>query len=116
MDYFGFAETHRFIKRAEKLLGADVISELQLYLCKNPDDGAIIPNSDGIRKMRWAGSGRGKRGGARIIYYFADKAGRILLLDIYAKNEKQNLSADDLKGLKDAVNFWLEQLRDLGEL
>ena len=116
MNYFGFTETHRFVKRAEKLLGAEAVSELQLYLCSFADDGAIIPNSGGIRKMRWAGSGRGKRAGARIIYYFANKAGRILLLDIYAKNEKQNLSADDLKDLKDAVNFWLEQLKDLGEL
>jgi mRNA-degrading endonuclease RelE of RelBE toxin-antitoxin system len=116
MEHFGFTETQRFVKRSEKILDSKIISELQLYLCKNPDDGAIIPNSGGIRKMRWAGSGRGKRGGARIIYYFADKAGRILLLDIYAKNEKENLSANDLKDLKNAVNFWIEQLENLGEL
>ncbi len=116
MDYFNFTETQRFVKRAEKILGEEIVSELQLYLCKYPDDGAIIPNSGGIRKMRWAGSGRGKRGGARIIYYFADKAGRILLFDIYAKNEKENLSASDLKDLKDAVNYWIEQLENLGEL
>ncbi len=116
MDYFNFTETQRFVKRAGKQLGEEVISELQLYLCKNPDDGAIIPNSGGVRKMRWAVSGKGKRGGARIIYYFADKAGRILLLDVYAKNEKENLSADDIKDFKDAVNFWLEQLENLGEL
>ena len=116
MEHFDFTETQRFVKRAEKIPGKDVISELQLYLCKNPDDGAIIANSGGIRKMRWASSGRGKRGGARIIYYFADKAGRILLLDIYAKNEKENLPANDLKNLKDAVNFRIEQLKNLGEL
>ena len=116
MNYFGFTETQRFVKRAENLLGADVISEIQLYLCKYPDDGAVIPASSGIRKLRWSASGRGKRGGARIIYYFADIAGRILLLDIYAKNEKENLAAKDLRELKNAVDFWLGEIEKSGEI
>lgn len=116
MDYFGFTETERFVKRAEKLLGAETISELQLYLCKYPEDGVIIPASGGIRKLRWAASSRGKRGGARIIYYFANSAGRIFLLDIYAKNEQENLSNDELKDLKEAVDFWLGELKNLGEI
>ncbi len=116
MEYFGFTETERFIKRAEKLLGAEMVSELQLYLCDYAGDGVIIPASGGIRKLRWAASGRGKRGGARIIYYFANAAGRIFLLDIYAKNEKENLPAAELKDLKDAVEFWLEELKRLGEI
>ena len=116
MDYFGFTETERFVKRAEKLLGAEMISELQLYLCKHANDGVIIPASGGIRKLRWAASGRDKRGGARVIYYFANAAGRIFLLDIYAKNEKEKLSADVLKDLKDAVKFWLGELERLREI
>jgi hypothetical protein len=116
MNYFGFTETHRFVRRAENLLGEDVISELQLYLCQYPDDGAIIPASGGIRKLRWAASGKGKRGGARIIYYFADDADRILLLDVYAKNEKENLTVEELKELKNAVDFWLAELQKLGEI
>ncbi len=116
MEYFGFTETERFVKRAEKLLGAEMVSELQLYLCRYAEDGVIIPASGGIRKLRWADSGRGKRGGARIIYYFANRAGRIFLLDIYAKNEKKNLTADDIKDLKAAVEFWLEELKGLGEI
>ena len=116
MDYFGFTETERFAKRAEKLLGAEILSELQLYLCSYAEDGVIIPASNGIRKLRWAASGRGKRGGARIIYYFANAAGRIFLLDIYAKNEKENLTAGELKDLKEAVEFWLRELERLGEI
>ncbi len=115
MDYLGFTETERFVKRAEKLLGAEILFELQLYLCKYADDGALIPASGGIRKLRWAASGKGKRGGARIIYYFANEAGRIFLLDIYTKNEKENLSANDIKDLKDAVRFWLKELERSGE-
>lgn len=66
--------------------------------------------------MRWAASGRGKRGGARIIYYFANAAGRILLLDIYAKNEKESLTVEEIDNLRNAVNYWLEELKRLGEL
>jgi len=116
MDYFGFTETERFVRRAEKILGEKILSELQLYLCKYAEDGVIIPASNGIRKLRWAASGRGKRGGARVIYYFANAVGRIFLLDIYAKNEKENLSADDIKDLRDAVEFWLDELKSLGEI
>ena len=112
MEYFGFSETERFIKRAEKLLGAEMVSELQLYLCKHANDGVIIPSSGGIRKLRWAASGRGKRGGARVIYYFANAAGRIFLLDIYAKNEKENVSANDMKDLRDAVDYWFEEINN----
>jgi len=116
MDYFGFTETERFVRRAEKLLGAEILSELQLYLCKYAEDGVIIPASNGIRKIRWAASGRGKRGDARVIYYFANAAGRIFLLDVYAKNEKENLTTVDVKDLKEAVEFWLRELEKLGEL
>lgn len=116
MEYFGFTETERFVKRAEKLLGAEMVSELQLYLCRYAEDGVIIPASGGIRKLRWAASGRGKRGGARIIYYFANASGRIFLLDIYAKNEKENLTSGELEDLKEAVEFWLEELKRLGEI
>ncbi|HSK74611.1 MAG TPA: hypothetical protein VK892_23125 [Pyrinomonadaceae bacterium] len=68
MDYFDFTETQRFVRRAENLLGAEIVSELQLYLCRFPDDGTIIPKSGGIRKLRWAISGRGKRGANHLLF------------------------------------------------
>ena len=82
------------------------------YICVNiPDDGSIIKASNGIRKMRWAASGRGKRGGARIIYYYAVSNERILLPDIYPKNEKSDLTAKELENLKDVLQVWLEKIR-----
>ena len=107
MEYFNFTETIKFERKALKLIGDDEISELQLYLCQFPERGAVIPNSNGLRKLRWASSGRGKRGGARIIYYFAVGKGRILLLDIYAKNEKEDLTFEELKILKNIAEEWL---------
>ena len=58
------------------------------------------PGSGGCRKLRWAAKGHGKRGGARVIYYWITEDARILLLDLYAKNEAENLTIDQLKALK----------------
>jgi hypothetical protein len=58
-------------------------------LLARPDAGKIIPKSDGLRKLRVAAKGHGKHGGARTIYYWVVARDRILLLDIYAKNERQ---------------------------
>ena len=99
MLYLHFTETPTFIKRASKILGEDEIENLQLYLNENPAAGEVIRSSGGIRKMRWSASGRGKRGGSRVIYYFALSHGRILLLDIYSKNEKSDLSRSEISNL-----------------
>ena len=71
-----------------------------MYLINQPDAGDIIPGSGGCRKLRWAAKGHGKRGGARVIYYWINDDDRILLLDLYAKNEAENLSSAQLKDLK----------------
>ncbi len=71
MLYLQFTETPRFIKQASKILDESQFERLQLFLIKNPEKGVFIQNSGGIRKLRWASSGRGKRGGSRVIYYFA---------------------------------------------
>lgn len=111
MIYLTFTETEKFVRQTSKILGEEGINELQLHLCEYPDDGVIIKASNGIRKMRWAASGRGKRGGARIIYYYAVGKERILLLDVYPKNEKTDLAVEELKILKDVLQVWLEKIR-----
>ena len=98
-----FLETSIFTRRVMSLLPDDEYRELQSILVDRPDAGVIIPASGGIRKMRWSASGRGKRGGARIIYYWAVAQERILMLFIYAKNESDDLTADQIKALKQIV-------------
>lgn len=71
-------ETSVFTKRVLKLLLDDEYRELQSELVDRPNAGAVIPGSGGIRKLRWSASGRGKRGGARIIYYWANSENRPL--------------------------------------
>ncbi len=77
--------------------------ELQKHLAARPDAGDIIKGSGGIRKIRWAGSGRGKRGGLRVIYYWWTADDQISLLLVYPKNEMDDLRADQLKQLKNAL-------------
>lgn len=105
---FSFIETAAFTERLAECLTDEAYSELQWFLIGLPDAGDLIVGGGGIRKLRWALPGRGKRGGARVIYYLADARGKILLLDIYAKNEKADLAADELKELKQIVERWLK--------
>jgi mRNA-degrading endonuclease RelE of RelBE toxin-antitoxin system len=96
-------ETSIFTRRVLELLSDDDYRELQSVLVIRPDAGPVIPGSSGLRKLRWAASGRGKRGGARIIYYWFTSQEQLLMLYIYPKNEQDNLTPDQLKALKKIV-------------
>jgi hypothetical protein len=88
-------ETPEFIRRVEKLLGDDEREALIAYLAANPTAGDLIPGTGGVRKLRWALEGRGKRGGARIIHFFRDTRLPLFLLTAFAKNERTDLSQAD---------------------
>jgi mRNA-degrading endonuclease RelE of RelBE toxin-antitoxin system len=96
-------ETSVFTRRVIELLPDEEYRELQSTLVEHPERGAIIPRSGGLRKIRWGGSGRGKRGGSRIIYYWATAKGQILMLFIYAKNEMDDLAPNQCKILRQIV-------------
>ncbi len=74
-----------------------------LSLAAHPESGELIRGSGGLRKIRWAGSGRGKRGGTRVIYYWATEDGTILMLMAYAKNEAADLTQDQVEVLRRIV-------------
>src|SRR5579863_761256 len=90
----------KFKAEATELIGTDGIDALAVYLIDHPDAGDVIPGSGGVRKLRWAAKGKGKRGGARIIYLYVVVAARIYLIRYYAKNGKTDLSADEKKQLR----------------
>jgi hypothetical protein len=96
-------ETPTFARRRSDLLDDEEYRLAQLALAKNPEIGDLIPGGGGLRKVRWELEGRGKSGGARVIYYWAVAPGVVLLLYIYAKNERADLSKDQLKALAKAV-------------
>lgn len=86
-----------------ELVDDDQYRLLQLRLVANPDEGDLIPGSGGLRKIRMAVAGRGKRGGARIIYYWVTSKSQIYMLLAYAKNERDDLTEAQLKALRDLV-------------
>ena len=96
---FIFIVTKLFTRLADEQLADDELSRLQGSLNEDPEAGAIIRGSGGVRKLRWAAAGRGKRGGLRIIYYLRSKQGEIWLLTLYAKNEAESISGATLKGI-----------------
>ena len=96
-------ETSIFTRRVIQLLPDDEYRELQATLVNRPDTGPIIPGGGGLRKIRCGASGRGKRGGAHIIYYWVTAQEHILMLFIYAKNESDDLTPGQLKTLKQIV-------------
>lgn len=71
--------------------------ELIDFLAKQPDAGEEIPGTGGVRKLRWGGKGKGKRGGLRIIYYFYNDTAPVFLLTVYGKGEQEDLSPEQKK-------------------
>lgn len=96
-------ETRAFTRRALELLTEDEVRLLQLDLLIRPDAGAQIPGTGGLRKLRWRSRGQGKRGGVRLIYFWHRPSDTILMLYLYAKNERDDLRPDQKAALRRAV-------------
>ena len=95
----------KFKAEATGLIGADGIEAVAVYLIDHPDAGDVIPGAGGARKLRWAAKGKGKRGGARIIYLYVLIAARVYLLRCYAKNVKTDLTTDEKKELRQVAAY-----------
>jgi len=93
-------ETLEFVDHSRAILTEGQHHTLVAHLGANPEAGQLVPGTGGVRKIRWATRGRGKRGGARVIYYYYNPSIPLFLLDIYAKSEKANLSEADKRSLK----------------
>ena len=70
------------------------------FIAQNPDAGDVVPQSGGIRKVRWGRSGSGKSGGVRVIYFSRTAAGQLVLLKLYAKSKTDNLTGPQLKEIR----------------
>ena len=95
-----FVETHAFSVLIRDLLPDDSYRLLQAALTGNPELGVVIPGTRGIRKVRWTGSGRGKRGGIRVLYYSHPWSRTILFLFVFSKTERDDLSASQKAALR----------------
>lgn len=100
---FEFIELPPFAAVREELFADEAgFAAFQLYLCHHPQAGDVIPGTDGCRKLRWATKGKGKRGGARVIYFLRFGQGQIVLVAAYGKGERD-----------DVPRAWLRQLKEV---
>lgn len=90
-------ETPVFTRKIREFLPDNEYRKLQWVLVINPEAGSIIPGCSGLRKLRWAFPGSGKRGGLRIIYYWYSREGKIYMLSAYKKSEQEDLTRNQLK-------------------
>lgn len=93
------AETPIFLRYVDEVWTEEEREEFISFIAASPDAGDLIRGSGGCRKVRWSASGRGKRGGARVIY-FVGKEETIWLLIVYTKAKFDNLPTSFLSELK----------------
>jgi hypothetical protein len=99
-----FVETRLFTRLVQEYLSDDEYSALQQALLQDPEAGAVVPGSGGVRKLRWGVAGRGKRGGLRVIYFLRTRQGQIWMLTIYPKNVAENIPANVLRQIKEEID------------
>ena len=104
MNMYTVVETPTFLKTAEKIWTEQDRVEFVNWIASHPLAGDVIPESGGLRKVRWSRQGRGTRGGVRVIYFNVLEDGRIWLLIVYSKSKFDNLPKALLRDLKEREN------------
>lgn len=99
-------ETAVFTRQITEFLPDAAYRELQEALILRPDDGDLIPGSKGLRKIRWGLSGKGKRGGIRVIYFWAVTRNQLWMLLAYTKAAQENLDIGQLAALRKITERW----------
>lgn len=96
-------ETLVFTSQIQAELDTESYRLLQVALAQNPQAGALIKGTGGLRKVRWSARGKGKRGGARVIYYWHGGRDLLLMLLAYGKSDKEDLTKEQKKVLSTLV-------------
>ena len=94
---FRSIETPTFQKQVAKVWTEAERLEFIAWIAANPTAGDVIPGADGARKVRWAVQGKGKRGGARVVYFNLSEAELVLLVAVYAKADKTNILPNEIE-------------------
>lgn len=100
---FTVVETTLFQKQWPLYWTEDERGEFAAYLAGYPEAGTVVPESGGIRKVRWKRQGTGKSGGVRVIYFIRTETEDLVLLTLYAKSKTANLTAAVLKEIRRAI-------------
>jgi len=109
-----FFETPLFTRILSKYLDDQEYRSLQLALLENPQMGDLMPGTGGFRKVRWQDPrrGKGKRGGLRVIYYHLTADNQIWFFTLYDKDEATDLTTDEKRRLKQAIQKELKARRE----
>jgi hypothetical protein len=94
------AETPLFVRQAEAVWDNSEREAFVNFIAGDPEAGDVIPETGGVCKVRWSRSGTGKRGGARVIYFYHDAARPLYLLMVYAKARREDLTPDEKKAVR----------------
>ena len=94
------AETPLFLRQAADVWDDAEHDAFVTFIASNPMAGDVIPDTGGVRKVRWARSGTGKRGGARVIYFYYDAGRPLYLLMVYAKARREDLTPDEKRTVR----------------
>jgi hypothetical protein len=94
------AETDTFVRQSDRIWKEDDRTAFVDFIARNPEAGDLIPETGGVRKIRWKRAGVGKRGGVRVIYFYYQTETPIYLLMVYAKDRKEDLSAEERKAAR----------------
>jgi len=100
---FTFIETRIFSRLVQEYLTDEAYARLQGELMRSPEAGVVIRGSGGVRKLRWRGAARGKRGGYRVIYFVRRANGIIWMLTIYPKNVTDSIPGHVLKQIREEL-------------
>ena len=95
------AETPVFVRQAKEVWTEAERDEFVLYIAGNPEAGHVIPDTGGVRKVRWSRAGSGKRGGVRVIYFYHDRDRPLYLLMVYAKGRQEDLDPDEKRAVRE---------------
>ena len=94
-------ETPEFLAATRRIMDDEERAVLIDYLAYNPSAGDLIRGTGGVRKLRWGLPGRGKRGGARVIYFYHSPEMPLFALTAFAKNQRADLSQADRNGFRE---------------
>ena len=106
-------ETPAYLRQANKLgLSNDELDSIKLLIAQQPNIGDVIPGSGGARKVRIRARGKGKSGGYRVITVYSGTALPVILLDIYSKRRKADLTRGEVNRLRHTVNEILREFKE----
>lgn len=97
------AETTVFQRQADAVWDEAEREEFVSFIAGNPEAGEVIPDTGGVRKLRWKRAGSGKRGGVRVVYFYHDAGRPLYLLMVYAKARQEDLTPDEKRAVRKLV-------------